>query len=264
MGEQAVVRQSDSASMAHSIPNESDKMLAMIERVSVMPDAKVENVERMFVLFEKMKANEARAAYTAAMVKMKPELPVIDRKGRIEIRKKDASGERTGAVQQSTAYARWEDIDEAITPVLAQHGFVLTFRSCSASDGKIVVTAVLDHEAGHRDQTETPPMQHDSTGSKNAVQAVNSTLSYGKRIAATLLLNIRTKGEDDDGKAGGDPLPINEEQTKDLIALLDDAGADKKAFCELYGIDGVALLPATKLEDAKKLIARKKAKASRK
>ncbi len=47
---------------------------------------------------------------------MKPLLPVIDRKGRIEIRAKDAAGCRSGAIQQSTAFARWEDIDEAITP----------------------------------------------------------------------------------------------------------------------------------------------------
>jgi hypothetical protein len=44
----------------------------------------------------------------------------------------------------------------------------------------------------------------DTSGSKNNVQAVGSSTSYGKRYTATLLLNIRTKGEDDDGHAGGD------------------------------------------------------------
>jgi hypothetical protein len=43
-------------------------------------------------------------------------------------------------------------------------------------------------------------LPHDSTGSKNAVQAVGSSTSYGKRYTACALLNITSRGEDDDGE----------------------------------------------------------------
>ena len=121
--------------------------------------------------------------------------------GRIVIHEKGK--EKVAAnIVQDTAFARWEDIDAAITPILNAHGFVLTHRSGTATDGKIEITAVLSHVAGHSEET-TMALPHDSSGSKNPVQAVGSTTSYGKRYTASLLLNIRTKGEDDDGRLGG-------------------------------------------------------------
>lgn len=146
-------------------------------------------------------------------------------------------------VIQSTPYALWEDIDAAITPILAEYGFVLTFRSGVAQDGKITVTGVLGHEGGHTEET-TITLPHDSSGSKNAVQAVGSSTSYGKRYTATMLLNIRTKGEDDDGMKGGDPGFITEEQAEKIFDLIRRVGADKDAFCKYLGIASVPDLPA--------------------
>lgn len=256
-------REDDSKGQVVRLPTESEKLLAMIERVSTMPDANIQNLERLYGLFEKMKADEAKRAFTAAFNEMKPKLPVINRKGRIEIREK-VDGKCTGDVQQSTGYARWEDIDEAITPILHDHGFTLSFRSGSSPEGKIIVTAVLDHVGGHRETTDTPPLMHDSTGSKNAVQAVGSSLSYGKRISATLLLNIRTKGEDDDGKSADAMLPLTDEQAKKLNADLEAAKADKQLFCEYFGIEGVAMLPQGRLKEAETLIAAKATKKAAK
>ena len=48
----------------------------------------------------------------------------------------------------------------------------------------------------------------DTTGSKNAVQAVGSSTAYGKRYVMEALLNLTSRGQDDDGKrGGGDPEP---------------------------------------------------------
>ncbi|HET9820175.1 MAG TPA: ERF family protein, partial [Rhodanobacteraceae bacterium] len=50
---------------------------------------------------------------------------------------------------------------------------------------------------GHREETSIT-LPADTSGSKNAVQAVASSTSYGKRYTAGALLNLTSHGEDDD------------------------------------------------------------------
>jgi ERF superfamily len=223
-------------------------ILDIIDRAASDPRTNVDNLERLLGMYERIKAGEARAAYIAAMVKMKPLLPVIDRRGRITIHEKgkDKTPEH---VIQSTPYALWEDIDEKITPVLAAHGFSLTFRSGVAHDGKITVTGILGHEGGHSEET-TITLPHDSSGSKNAVQAVGSSTSYGKRYTATMLLNIRTKGEDDDGTKGGEPSTISEDQIQTIRDMIDRGKADVEAFCKYMGVAALADIPRGDYEKA--------------
>ena len=65
------------------------------------------------------------------------------------------------------------------------------------------ITAILSHREGHSEET-TLTLDADKSGSKNAVQAVGSSISYGQRYAAVALLNITTRGMDDDGENASD------------------------------------------------------------
>jgi hypothetical protein len=202
--------------------SESAAILSVIERMAMNPDMDPDRIERFIALKERMDKEASRKAFAAALAEMQSNMPVIEENGRIEVRKKDAKGDRTGEVQQSTSYALWEDINEAIRPVLKEHGFALSFRTGQTPEGKIIVTGILSHREGHQEET-TMILMHDSTGSKNAVQAMGSSLSYGKRYTAGLLLNITSRGEDDDGEAGGKLLPKAEarEPYADMQAELD-------------------------------------------
>ena len=63
---------------------------------------------------------------------------------------------------------------------------------------------VLRHEAGHKEEAELQ-LPADATGGKNAVQAVGSTLTYGQRYVARMLLSLTSRpSEDDDGQAAGE------------------------------------------------------------
>ena len=64
------------------------------------------------------------------------------------------------------------------------------------------MTGVLRHAAGHKEAAELE-LPADSGGDKNSVQAVGSTMSYGQRYVARMLLNLTSRGEDDDGAAAG-------------------------------------------------------------
>jgi hypothetical protein len=122
------------------------------------------------------------------------------------------------------------------------------------------VTGVLAR-SGHREET-TITLQHDSTGSKNPVQAVGSTNSYGKRYTAFLLLNIVSRGEDDDGAGIRSRTVelISEEQLAELLKLAGEAHADLQRFCAMLKVESLSDIPALRFEEAKaQLLLKKKA-----
>jgi len=175
-------------------------MLSMIERAARDPAVDIDKMERLVQMQERALAREAKAAYDAGMAELQPELPSI--------------GERGNAADRYT-YALWEDINAAIKPILSKHGFALTFRTSFAE--KIGVTGVLSHRCGHREET-TIMLPADASGNKNAVQAVASSVSYGKRYTAGALLNLTSHGEDDDAFAACEP-----DQAHDWYAAIDAA-----------------------------------------
>ena len=202
---------------------------------------------------KEMIALRAEAAFNEAMAEMQPKLPVIARNGRIEIKEK--GGNR---VIQSTKYALWEDINEAIVPILGAHGFSLTFKTGMTDDGRVKVTGELKHRDGHKEVT-VMVLPHDSTGSKNAVQAIGSSTSYGKRYAAEALLNITSRGQDDDGVKGGAPGTITAEQLKKLEKLIDEVDGETTALIAYLhtkdkSINALADIPAEKFETVCRIV----------
>lgn len=229
-----------------------ESMFELIMRAVKDPACDPTKMAQLLELSRQVRADDAKAAYTASLVKMKPLLPIIDKKGRIVIHSKGM--ERVDAnIIQSTAYALWEDIDAAITPTLHDHGFVLTFRCGAGQEGRITVTGVLSHEMGHSEET-TMQLPLDTSGSKNNVQAVGSSTSYGKRYTAGLLLNLRTKGEDDDGQKGGDPGTVTDEQAERILELLNKDKADVHGFCKYMGVASIMELPASQYTRAIEVI----------
>ena len=229
---------------------EGAQLLGMIDRLLDRPDFPVEKLKELLTMQKEMKGDQAKRAYNAAFAEMQPNLPITVRRGEI----------KHGDKLQSK-YAKWEDVADDIMPVLADYGFGLSFRTKN-EPGKVTVTGVLAHRDGHAEDT-TLELPADTTGSKNAVQAIGSSVSYGKRYTASALLNLVSRGEDDDGqKAVAQPSanePISEAQLNELIALADAVGADKERFCKWAEINSFADITRGKFADAKaKLNAKRK------
>lgn len=241
----------------------SISLISMLERAAKDPAVDIDKMERIWKMVESSRDREAKAAFDAALAEMHPDLPIIRKNGTIEIRAKDPkTGERTGPIIQSTKYPKWEDINEAITPVLAKFGFALRFTPGTMEDGRVKVTAILSR-GGHREEAWLP-LVHDSTGSKNAIQAVSSSTSYGKRILATSMLNITTRGEDDDGKASEALEYITEQQVAELTKLIVDTGGDVAKFAEFTKVESLANIYASRYEAAVEAVKRAAAQRSAK
>lgn len=168
------------------------QVVTMLERVLTAPDFDIERAERLWAMQKEVRSEQARAEFVEAMSEMQSRIPAIKRTGQIK--------NNSGAVQST--YAKWEHINEAIGPVLRDHGFALSFR-VNQEGPKITVNCILSHRAGHHESTNVE-LAPDASGSKNAPQAVVSAISYGKRVTASALLNITSYDEDDDGRAFGD------------------------------------------------------------
>lgn len=166
-------------------------MVAMIERLALNPDVDVAKLEKLLEMQERILDRNSKVAYAMALSAMQPKLPVITENGEIK--------NRDGKVQST--YALWEDINDAIKPILAEHGFALSFKT-GYLDKDEIVTCVLTHRDGHSEET-SMRLPRDDSGSKNQVQGVGSSISYGKRYTACALLNITSRGEDDDAQSTG-------------------------------------------------------------
>jgi hypothetical protein len=230
-----------------SVQAHANGIMDVIARAARDPNVDIDKMERLLQMQERIQARDAKIAFTEALATMQPLLPIIDRRGRIVIKGKDSKPD------QSTAFARWEDISIAITPILSAHGFSLSFRPGVTAEGRVTMTAVLRHRAGFEDEA-TVILPHDSSGSKNAVQAVGSSNSYGKRYAATAILNIVTIGEDDDGQKAGDADPVSDAQLAALRKALEDGGRDVAKFCQYAKIAALPDLPASRFDWAMQTI----------
>jgi hypothetical protein len=227
---------------------ETGTLLNIIERAAFDPNVSAEKITTLVNLARSVKADEAKAAYTREMLKVKLELPIIEKRGLIKIHEKGK--EKTDAyLIQTTPYPKWEDIDAAITPILNRHGFTLTHKTGYLEDGKVLVTAVVTHELGHCEES-VMALPLDTSGSKNNVQATGSSIAYGKRYTAGALLNLHFKGEDDDGKTGGDPGKLTAEQVEKVNDLIARVKADPELFCKFMGADSVPDILAKDYEKA--------------
>ncbi|HGJ9381283.1 TPA: ERF family protein [Pseudomonas aeruginosa] len=175
----AVAQRQESAAVIQA--NEATTVLQVIQKAASDPSCDIEKLERLMAMHERLQSKQAEQQYAEAMAAMQQELPSI--------------GERGNAAGRYT-YALWEDINEQLKPILAKHGFSISFRMPRCDKG-IEVEGVLTHRAGHSERT-TIVLPADTSGNKNAVQAVASSVSYGKRYTAGALLNFTTHGEDDD------------------------------------------------------------------
>lgn len=186
------------------VPISSDNsIMAVISRAAADPTCDIEKMERLLAMHERMQDRSAQAEFSKAMAEMQCEIPSIAERGKGH-----------GTIR----YATFEDINDVMKPIMQRFGFAISFKVVHEGTG-VSVTGILMHRSGHREET-TMLLPSDTSGSKNAVQAVGSSTSYGKRYVMSALLNITTRGEDDDGLAAVPTAYITKPQVAAISALL--------------------------------------------
>lgn len=191
---------------------------------AVQSGADLDMIEKLMNLQERWEASNARKAFDAAIAGAKAKIPPIER---------NATG------HNEKRYADFSAIARVVDPILSEFGLSYRFRTTQGD--RISVTCVLSHKDGHSEETTLsgPP---DASGSKNAIQAIGSTLTYLQRYSLVQMLGLAA-ARDDDGKAGGGDT-ITLEQVEQLLKLADEVEADKEAFCRYFKVESFADIKA--------------------
>lgn len=200
-------------------------LMAMVGKALEQGDPDM--LERVMDMRDREEKRQAIQAFNIAFANAQAEFPIVPKRGR---------------AHNNVAYARVEDIMQAVMPVLSKHG--LSVRHTSDTTDGITVTATLAHVQGHSEQ-DTFYASPDKTGSKNDVQAIKSTITYARRTTLENLLGLTSHGEDDDAFASGGSVTVqrwrermSEAETQDA---LDRIRADLMRDTDMTGQDRAML-----------------------
>lgn len=163
-------------------------MMAALER-GVQPA----DVREMLALQREWRADEARAAFHEALAAFKAE-PIVVAKSKL-VGYEDRNGNVVGY-----RHAELFDVVAAAGPALSRHG--LSHRwDVKQTPTWVSVTCILSHKLGHSERVEMggPP---DSSGKKNAIQQIASTVTYLQRYTLKAITGVAEGGQDDDGQGG--------------------------------------------------------------
>lgn len=229
--------------------------MTMIDR-ALSSGAAPETLERLLALQERWEAGQARKAFDAAMATAKEELTPIITNRRVNFESKDRS-------KAATDY-RFEDlaqIERQVAPILTKNGLSYRYRTEAEPEQPVRVTCIVAHRDGHSEQTSLAAGR-DTSGNKNSIQAIGSTITYLQRYTLKAALGLAVS-HDDDGKVSEQTVedgPITDDQVKAIQKMADEVGADLARFCTYFKIDAVPDLPRSQFERAITSLEKKRAK----
>jgi hypothetical protein len=209
----------------------------------------LEKLEKVLELQERWEANEARKAYHEAMAKFKTNPPEIEKDKKVSY--------QAGGGKTEYWHATLANVTSNINKALSQYGLSASWNT-KQDNGTITVTCKITHSLGHSEQTSLTASP-DTSGSKNPIQAIGSTVAYLERYTILALTGLATKDMDDDGNAAGVEY-ISEKQLSSIIDMINDREADEKKFCEFMGVESVERIPATDFNKAMAALKSKKKK----
>ena len=184
----------------------SPVVAGVMQRMEGNPDPQA--LAQLLAVQKDWEANEARKAFSAALVALKRDLPtVIARDSKVNF--------TTAKGQTSYTHASLAAVMSAITEPLTQHGFSLAWKPHTTEKG-VSLTCRLTHAAGHFEEaTISAPI--DTSGNKSTTQGVMSTITMLSRYTALNMLGIATADMEEPKPEA--PAPDSIDSAKNLAAV---------------------------------------------
>lgn len=223
-------------------PTAMEMIAAVLER----SDLDVQKLEKVIELKERLDAKAAEREFNIAMAELQNELPQIDKLAR----------------GQNSKYARLEDIDSVIRPMLASRGFSRSMTEEGRTDSHVSFALKIRHRAGHVEVTRgTFSIDKSATSSRTGgsvrtpTQDDGSTRSYAERYLLCDALGIVTRGVDNDGAR---TEVISKDQVRDIEIALKDTKSDTAGFLKYMGVASIAEIRLADLKKATTAIEQKR------
>ena len=215
-------------------PN-ANGIMQIINRAAMDPNFDVAKLSALLDVKERWDANEAKKAFIVAKAAFKEIAPGIDK------------NKKVGFGKTEYKHATLDNVAMIVAPVMGQHGLSYSWETEQDESG-IKVTCVLTHVQGHSESVSLRA-DPDTSGSKNNIQAIGSTVTYLERYTLLAALGMATTGQDNDG-AGSAATPITNEQKDTIIALMKEVGADTGKFLNFLGVAAIDQLGSNRYDEA--------------
>jgi len=228
------------AAVARQEPTADLSLIQIIAQAARDPQVDVAKMQAMLAMKERLEDRDAEVQFNRDMVALQSRVPRIIKARKIEVK---------GTVRSK--YAAFEDIDSEVRPLMIEHGFAASYTTEDHGPKETKVTCIIRHRAGHK-ESYSVIVPFDSSEYRTSAQSQGSTISYGKRYAFCLALNVTIVGEDNDGRGGF----LSQDQRDSVYDLLAECGARKdpsveSGFLKYMGAKSVAEILA---KDFKKAI----------
>lgn len=198
----------------------ADNSPAALMMVAISKGMDLDKLEKFMALQERHEANEARKAYHEAMAAFKSEAPEIEKDKTVSYL---GQGKTT-----SYTHASLGNVTAKINSALSVHGLSAGWKT-EQEGGNIKVTCTITHKMGHSESTSLTAAP-DTSGSKNSIQAVGSTISYLERYTILALTGLATHDMDDDGKSAEEIEYITVDQQTDIKDKLKEYSIPESEF----------------------------------
>ena len=220
---------------------------AMIE-LAITSGADLEKLEKILALQERFEANEAKKAFHVAMTEFKKNPPEILKDKKVSF----------GEGKTSYHHATLANVCEKVIQGLSEHGLSHGWKTDQAQENKVTVECVITHAQGHSESTKLSA-EPDTSGSKNKIQAMGSTITYLERYTLLALTGLATHDQDNNGK-GAEVEHVNNKQLSTITDMINNLNADESKFCEVMGVESLDKIPASQFDKAMKKLKEKERK----
>jgi hypothetical protein len=200
-----------------AVTTRADNAYELIMRAVADKDCDPAKLRELLAVRREWNADEAAAAFNAAIVAFQQECPTIEK------------GDKT----HHGTYAKMDRTWGVIRPLLKKHGLSVTWESIKLVADVCVMDGHIRHTRGHAEPCHHEMPLPDKIPGQNASQRFGSGETYCKRYGTGAVLGIQT-GEDDDGNGGG--AELTPEHLAEIRALLARSGRAESFLLEVAGV----------------------------
>jgi hypothetical protein len=197
-------------------------------------------MERLMAMQERMESRKAERDFSAAFAALQSEIPEIVAKSVIPNRGK---------------YERFEDVMHVLKPLLAKHGFSVSFDQVAAE--RITVACHLRHAGGHCQTTKFAVRLGGKADSETQADCKASTTAKRNSLLQALNIVIRQDclQDEDDARMAGECITLD--QASALAFRVKTCGADKDAFLAFANAPSFEAISASRYAALDALLTRK-------
>lgn len=232
------------------IVNPQQRQMTPSEMISqaVSKGADLSQLRELLEIQKDREANEAKKAYHVAMANFKKEPIRIDKDKHVDF--------ATSKGRMKYDHASLANVLEKVTSKLSDHGLSVSWTT--KQNGYIIVTCKITHSLGHSEETSLQA-EADSSGSKNSIQAIGSTITYLQRYTLLSSLGLATADQDNDGSTATFSF-ISEKQLHNLRDLIISKNLKEEPLCKYLEIESLEELPESSYMKALQAIQAAKAR----